>query len=155
MGNMLPWTSRVGLWKAFVTVCYKMHGWKDVLKTLDTNGNCQRPVFSLGVSQHMHKITNLWKFELNRSTKLGDNIERKNTLVTRSCAFRFAIYGSQFFDSHKWLTVLVPKVKGKPRNSEANLWASMYSTFETSFQPHAFYNKWLQTLFICEGNEFL
>ena len=29
------------------------------LKTLDTIGNFQRPVFSLGVSQHMHKITNL------------------------------------------------------------------------------------------------
>ena len=29
------------------------------LKTTDTIGNCQRPVFSLGVSQHMHKITNL------------------------------------------------------------------------------------------------
>ena len=26
------------------------------LKTLDTIGNCQRPVFSLRVSQHMHKI---------------------------------------------------------------------------------------------------
>ena len=29
------------------------------LKTLDTIGNCQRPVFSLGVSQDKHKITNL------------------------------------------------------------------------------------------------
>ena len=32
------------------------------LKTVDTIGmigNCQRPVFSLGVTQHMHKITNL------------------------------------------------------------------------------------------------
>ena len=29
------------------------------LKALDTIGNCQRPVFSLGVSQHMHIITNL------------------------------------------------------------------------------------------------
>ena len=29
------------------------------LKTMDTIGNCQRPVFSLAVSQHMHKITNL------------------------------------------------------------------------------------------------
>ena len=29
------------------------------LKTLDTIGICQRPVFSLGVSQHMHKTTNL------------------------------------------------------------------------------------------------
>ena len=30
-----------------------------VLKTLDTIGNSQRLVFSLGVSQHMHKILNL------------------------------------------------------------------------------------------------
>ena len=30
-----------------------------LLKTLDTIGNCLRPVFSLGVSQHMHKIKNL------------------------------------------------------------------------------------------------
>ena len=26
----------------------------------------KRPVFSLGVSQHVHTITNLWKFELNK-----------------------------------------------------------------------------------------
>ena len=30
-----------------------------VLKTEDTIGKCQRPVFSLSVSQHMYKITNL------------------------------------------------------------------------------------------------
>ena len=36
----------------------KDHGQRR-LKTLDTIGNCQRPVYSLGVSQHMHKITNL------------------------------------------------------------------------------------------------
>ena len=29
------------------------------LKTLDNFSNCQRPVVSLGVSQHMHKIMNL------------------------------------------------------------------------------------------------
>ena len=29
------------------------------LKTLDTIGSCQRLVFKVGVSQHMHKITNL------------------------------------------------------------------------------------------------
>ena len=56
-----------------------------LLKTLDTFGHCQRPVFSLGVSQHMRKITNLWNFELNRSSKLRDNNERKSTYVTRSC----------------------------------------------------------------------
>ena len=26
-----------------------------ILKTIDTIGNCQKPVFSLGVPQHMHK----------------------------------------------------------------------------------------------------
>ena len=30
---------------------------KNVLKTLDTIGNCQRLVFTLAVSQHMHKTT--------------------------------------------------------------------------------------------------
>ena len=29
------------------------------LKTMDTIGNCQRLAFIDGVSQHMHKITNL------------------------------------------------------------------------------------------------
>ena len=41
------------------------------LKTLDTIGYCQRPILSFGVSQPMHKITNLCKFELNWSSKLS------------------------------------------------------------------------------------
>ena len=50
-------------------------------------GNCQTPVFSLDVSQHMHTITNLWKFELNRSSKLRDNNERnKHPCHTKLCA---------------------------------------------------------------------
>ena len=32
---------------------------KPVLRALNTFGNCQRPVFSLGVSHHKHKITSL------------------------------------------------------------------------------------------------
>ena len=66
----------------------------DHLKTVDTNGNCQRPVFSLGVSQHMHKITNLWKFELNWSSKLRDNNEEKkknHPCHTKLGAFRCLI----------------------------------------------------------------
>ena len=54
------------------------------LKTLDTIVNCQRPVFSLGVSHHLRKKTSLWKFELNWASKLRDNNEKKNTLVTQS-----------------------------------------------------------------------
>ena len=51
------------------------------LKGRYTIGKCQRPVFSLGVSQHKHKITSLWKFELNWSSKLRENDKRKNTPV--------------------------------------------------------------------------
>ena len=71
------------------------------LKTLDTIGNCQRPVFSLGVhvSQHMHKKTNLWKFEFNWSSMLWDNNERKNTLVTRSCVLSDAWFREETSNS--------------------------------------------------------
>ena len=54
------------------------------LKTLDTIGNCDRLVFTVGVSQQCI-IMNLRKFELNQSLKLRDNNEIKNTPVTRSC----------------------------------------------------------------------
>ena len=43
------------------------------LKTLDTLGNCQRPVFSLGVSQHMHKITNLIRKQTKMIRKISGN----------------------------------------------------------------------------------
>ena len=43
---------------------------KNHLKALDLFGNFQRPVISLGISQHLHYNTNLWKFRLNWSSKL-------------------------------------------------------------------------------------
>ena len=43
------------------------------LKALNTFGNCQRPVFSLGVSPNMHKLTNLCKFGLNNGHLARDN----------------------------------------------------------------------------------
>ena len=46
------------------------------LKTLDTIGNCKKTVFSLCSSQHVQKITNLWKFELNWLSQLWNNDER-------------------------------------------------------------------------------
>ena len=47
----------------------------NIFWTLDTNGNSQRPVLSLGVPQHMHKITNLenqnsWKITSFSKTML-------------------------------------------------------------------------------------
>ena len=49
------------------------------LKALNTFGskNRQRPIFLLGVSQHMHKETSMWKFGLNCSLKLQETDERK------------------------------------------------------------------------------
>ena len=85
------------------------------LTALDTTGNCQRPVFSLGVSQHMHKITNLWKFELNWSSKLRDKNERKKThLVTQSCVlsdawFRVSNSKSEVSKSKSWKITLFSK----------------------------------------------
>ena len=62
------------------------------LEAVDTIGNCLRPVFSLGVSQNMHKITDLWKFELNWSSKLRDNNKRKkDPWHTKLCAFTWLI----------------------------------------------------------------
>ena len=74
--------------------------------------------------------------------------ELTRSVIYGSQIFDSAIYGSQIFDSHKWPNVLFRKVKGKPHNFEANLYGSLYSTFKTSFQSYAFYNKRLQTLFI-------
>ena len=63
-----------------------------ILKAVDTIGNCQRIAFTVGVSKHMHKITNLWKFELNLSSNLRDNNERKkHPCHTKLCAFRWLI----------------------------------------------------------------
>ena len=55
-------------------------------------GNCHWPVFSLGGSHHMYKVTNLCKFKLNRSSELRDNYERtKYPCPTKLCAFRCLI----------------------------------------------------------------
>ena len=53
--------------------------WLDDWRVLEDNGNCQRLVFSLGVSQHMHKISNLWKLELNWSSKFCEIILKEKT----------------------------------------------------------------------------
>ena len=42
-----------------ILLVWSTYGQVSCLEALDTFGTCQRPVFSLGVSQHMHKIINL------------------------------------------------------------------------------------------------
>ena len=56
------------------------------LKTLDTICNCLRPVFSLSVSQHMHKKKKTCENLISigrRSCEI--TMKEKNTIVTRSC----------------------------------------------------------------------
>ena len=57
-----------------------------------------------------------------------------------------AIYRSKKFDSNKWPTVLVNKVKGKACNFEACLCGSLFLLLK-HLSTHAFYNERLQTLF--------
>ena len=72
--------------------------WYKADKTEDTIGSCQRLVFAVGVSQHMHIM---WTFELNRSSKLRDINERKNNTLAAPwshevvCAFRCLILRHQ------------------------------------------------------------
>ena len=52
-----------------------------------------------------------------------------HTSITRNCVVfllprrqtRSAIYACEFVDSREWLTVLIRKVKGKPRTFESNV----------------------------------
>ena len=62
------------------------------LKALDTFGKCQRPVFSLDLSHHKHKITSLWKFGLNWSSKLRENdLKEKTPLFDEFVRFQMEI----------------------------------------------------------------
>ena len=49
--------------------------------------NRQRPVSSLGVSQHMHQITKLWKFKLSWSLKMQVNSEEEKKTLLRRCVW--------------------------------------------------------------------
>ena len=68
-----------------LSICTPSRVFSIQLKAPDTLGNCQRPVVSLGVSQHMHIIPNLWKFGLNWSSKLRENNGRKKHPCRTSC----------------------------------------------------------------------
>ena len=101
-----------------------------LLKAVDTIGNCQRLAFTVGVSQHMHKITNLLKFELNWSLNLGDNNERiKHPCHTKLCAFRWLILRPRVLNlsSRK-------QIRGKLLLSQ-KLWHFRGSRFSQCFIP--------------------
>ena len=49
--------------------------------------NCQRPVFSLGESQYMHKVTNLWKFQLKLVGSCEILMKIKNPLSHKVVCF--------------------------------------------------------------------
>ena len=111
------------LWACLLAACFTS------LKAVDTIGNCQRLAFTVSVSQHMHKTTNLWKFELNRSSNLRDNNERKkHPCHTKLCVFI-------------WL-ISRPQVCSKLEVSKSNSWKitsfskTMLQCFIPSTSPH-------------------
>ena len=68
-----------------------------------TKGSCQRPVFSLGVSQNMHKITNLWKRGLIWSLKLQDSNERKTPFMHNNVCAILETQSPQLKSFNIWL----------------------------------------------------
>ena len=65
-------------------VSYKMYPTPS--EALNTFGNCQRPVFSLGVNQHVYKLpVEIWT---QWSSELRANNGRKTPFSHKLCAFR-------------------------------------------------------------------
>ena len=75
------------------------------------------------ISTYMHKITNLWKFELNRSSKLRDNNERKNTLSHEVVCFQMLDFET---------------LNSIPEVSKSNLWKISYFLKNTLLQREPF-----------------
>ena len=72
--------------------------WNKSLKAVDTIGNCQRLVFTVGVSQHTLNITNLCKFELLVAEAARYNA-RKNTLSHEGVCFQMLDFETSNFKS--------------------------------------------------------
>ena len=70
----------------------------------------------------------------------------RNCVVLLLRTTRSTIDGSQKIDSHKWPTVLIDEVKGKPRNS-SDTCVVRYILLLKYLSNHVFYNKRFQTLF--------
>ena len=67
------------------------------LRNSNVSGNLWLKTQLVYLNIFMHKITNLWKFLLNRSSKLRDNNERKkHPCHKKLCAFRCLTF-SRFF----------------------------------------------------------
>ena len=96
---MKIWAQFIGHWRCEITmkektplshevVCFQMLDFK----------TCQRPVFSLGVSQHMHKITNLWTiwgqlvFEVAREKHQCCILCAFRCIINLGCSWIFTIF---------------------------------------------------------------
>ena len=78
------------LYNQFVTILSNTNWYDDrfkILMTLGTIVKHQSSHLAYKLNPSMHKITNLWKFELNIGRRSGEIIKKKN-LVTRSCVLK-------------------------------------------------------------------
>ena len=92
-----------------------------ILKAVDTIGNCQRIAFTVGVSKHMHKITNLWKFELKywfkfRSTTMFTISEPTCSIIIKVILVVNRIYKVPYdmYETieHQWKHRKIEQIKG-------------------------------------------
>ena len=93
---------------------------------------------------HFPKTTAPQKVIVTASFLLS--ISSNGLTLKEHVALDWTSWSIKSYDSHKWPTVLVDEVKGKPRIFEACFCGSLYSTFTTPFYPYAKKKKRLQTL---------
>ena len=124
---------------------------------INASSNCSRKrnflhgsLISVGVFQHMvffEALTSASK-GFNKNARLCFLIP-VNSFILRSKKLQYhAILLSQIFDSTKWPTVLVHKLKGKPCNFEEYVCVIYILLFVKHLSKHAFHNERFQTLFI-------
>ena len=84
---------------------------------------------------HFPKTTAPQKVIVTASFLLS--ISSNGLTLKEHVALDWTSWSIKSYDSHKWPTVLVDEVKGKPRIFEACFCGSLYSTFTTPFYPYA------------------
>jgi hypothetical protein len=70
------------------------------LTAMDTFGNCQRPIFSLGVSQHIHKNNKPVKIWTQLVINVAKEKLKKNTPLSHKLCFQMLELSSREFSSN-------------------------------------------------------
>ena len=96
-------------------------------------GNCQKPLFTLAIFQHMQDITNMWKFELNQSSKLRDNVKEKTPLSHEVVCFEMLDFETSTSKSEVSKSNLRKMISfSKTKSLQRELFLTMFYTINLS-----------------------